>query len=86
MSIEAEWEKIKERVIANDAPLIQVYEMKKAFYMGVSCILSMTSDLAVSSMSEEESDKHFQSIMDEVNEYFSKTIENEYEEVLKNGR
>ena len=88
MIIENEWQKFKSMCIPEDAPQVQLTEMRRAFYSGIAVFFSLTSDKAVENQTEEESDKYFKSIMTEVNEYFAVTIHEEIEKIAedeKNG-
>lgn len=69
--LEKEWESLAAKVIPEDAPEIQHREMKRAFYMGATATMALTTEMA-STLSEDDGVVFMRSLRREIHEFVQK--------------
>lgn len=63
------WEYYRIKVLAPEAPPIQVHECQQAFYAGVASIVGEMVKMGDSSMAEDEGAQRFQEFIDELGNF-----------------
>lgn len=69
--LEREWESLVAKVMPEDAPEVQVREMKRAFYMGAVAAVHLTTD-AASKLSEDAGVVFIRMLRREMREFVQK--------------
>lgn len=64
-TIQSEWESFRVKVIPKNAPVIQVFEMKKAFYAGAYSTISTMLRIGCDDISDEAGAEIFETIKNE---------------------
>lgn len=71
-SMAEEWQSVLDELMPPEAGDVQRAEMKKAFYLGASCMLDRCHD--ATGLSEDQGCEALQELSDEVNDFFEQLV------------